>query len=127
MALLSKADIVAADDIRHEDVDVPEWGGTVRVRGLTGAQRSAIEGTMMAARGQEVSMRVDMFARLRQKLLAEAIVGEDNKPLLTEKEVAGKSGRVLDRLFAKASELSGMDNDAVEEMAGNSGAAPSGG
>lgn len=127
MALLSKKDILAADDIRHEDVPVPEWGGEVRVRGLTGAQRSAIEGTMMAIKGQEVSVRADMLARLRQRLLSEAIVGEDGKPLLTEKEVAGKSGAVLDRLFAIASRLSGMNDEAVETLAGNSGAGPSAG
>ncbi|HEX6682429.1 MAG TPA: phage tail assembly chaperone [Candidatus Limnocylindrales bacterium] len=130
MALLSKKDILAADDIRHEDVPVPEWGGTVRVRGLTGAQRSLIEATMVAAKGQAVTVRVDAFQTLRERLVAACLVDEDGKRLFTDvevKQLGEKSGDVLTRLFNKAQELSGMDQAAVENMAGNSEAAPSGG
>lgn len=35
MALLSVDQILAADDIPSEVVDVPEWGGQVKVRGLS--------------------------------------------------------------------------------------------
>ena len=31
MKLLTGAAILAANDLPHEDVEVPEWGGTVRV------------------------------------------------------------------------------------------------
>ena len=31
MALLTRDEILAADDIKTEDVEVPEWGGDVRV------------------------------------------------------------------------------------------------
>ena len=39
MSLLSKEAILAAQDLPSEDVEVPEWGGTVRVRGLDGKGR----------------------------------------------------------------------------------------
>jgi hypothetical protein len=32
MTLLSKTAILCANDLQTEDVDVPEWGGAVRVR-----------------------------------------------------------------------------------------------
>lgn len=130
MALLSKADILGADDIPHEDVAVPEWGGTVRVRGLTGGQRSLIEATMIAAKGQEVSVRTEAFKTLRERLVAACLVDESGKRLFSDKEVtalAEKSGKVLGRLFEIAQRLSGMDDDAVEEMAGNSDAGQSAG
>lgn len=130
MALLSKADILAADDIRYEDVKIPEWGGEVRVRGLTGAQRSLIEATMVAAKGQSVTVRVEAFQTLRERLVAACLVDEKGARLFSDKEVRAlgeKSGDVLTRLFNKAQELSGMDEAAVEEMAGNSEAGQSAG
>ena len=130
MALLSKADILGADDIPAEDVPVPEWGGTVRVRGLTGAQRSLIEATMVAAKGQSVTVRTEAFQTLRERLVASCLVDEAGKRLFTDKEIfklGEKSGKVLGRLFGIAQRLSGMDDEAVEEMAGNSDAGQSAG
>jgi len=40
--MLSAADIWAAKDIREEEVEVPEWGGSVRVRGLDLVQIAAV-------------------------------------------------------------------------------------
>ena len=42
MSLLSAAEILAADDLPTEDVEVSEWNGTVRVRALTGAERDKL-------------------------------------------------------------------------------------
>lgn len=39
MKLLKKAEILGAEDLKHEDVPVPAWGGTVRVRMMTGTER----------------------------------------------------------------------------------------
>ena len=41
MAYLDKAAILTADDLGRREVAVPEWGGTVLIRGLTGAERDA--------------------------------------------------------------------------------------
>ena len=38
MALLSKAQILAAP-LPHVDVDVPEWGGSVRIQAFSGLVR----------------------------------------------------------------------------------------
>jgi hypothetical protein len=42
MAILSIEQILAADDIPSEVVQVPEWGGEVKVRGLSRAAFDAI-------------------------------------------------------------------------------------
>lgn len=46
MALLTAEQIKAAEDRAFEDVDVPEWGGTVRLRVMGAAVRRAWERRM---------------------------------------------------------------------------------
>ena len=43
MALLSKADILGCNDIPTELVEVPEWGGSVKVRGMTAGERDRFD------------------------------------------------------------------------------------
>ena len=52
MRILSREDIAQADDIVIEAVDVPEWGGTVLVKGMTGAERDRFEISMLADPGK---------------------------------------------------------------------------
>ena len=47
MSLLSKTAILTANDLQTEDVEVPEWGGAVRVRSFTGRERDAFESSMV--------------------------------------------------------------------------------
>jgi len=91
MALLTSGDILAADDLPWEDVPVPEWGGEVRVRGLNGSQRSLIEATMVAAKGQTVEIRVEAFKTLRERLIATCLVDAEGRRLFVDAEV-GKLG-----------------------------------
>ena len=42
MALLSKEQILKSDDLKSEIVAVPEWGGDVKVRVMTGTELSLI-------------------------------------------------------------------------------------
>lgn len=46
MPLLSKTDILCANDLQTEDVEVSEWGGAVRVRSFTGRERDAFEASV---------------------------------------------------------------------------------
>ena len=73
MGLLTKERILAVDDIVTEDVDVPEWGGTVRVRGLSGTERDAFESSMIERRGKKVETNL---TNLRAKLVAASVVDE---------------------------------------------------
>ena len=52
IGLLSAAAILSAADLPHEDVAVPEWGGTVRIRTMTSGARDEYEQKMLAAKGQ---------------------------------------------------------------------------
>ncbi|OSM43459.1 hypothetical protein [Nesterenkonia sp. PF2B19] len=124
MTLLSKSDILGADDLPTRDVEVPEWGGTVRVRGLTGQGRDAFEMKMAASR-----KNLGAVDDVRASLAAKCIVGEDGERMFTDKEVVQlgrKSGAALDRVYGAIRELSGMDEGAAEEAVEDFGEAAGG-
>lgn len=111
MTILDRNAILAAQDLAHEDVAVPEWGGTVRVRMLSGAERDAFIAGMVDAEG-----KADL-ADYRTRLLSFALVGEDGARLFTNADVAslaGKSAPAIDRVFAVADRLNRIGNAAVD-------------
>jgi hypothetical protein len=128
MALLTRAQIDTAPDRIFEDVEVPEWGGTVRLLALSGTERDAYEASMVrvGTTGKVAGVNLlDASARL----LAKCIVDEDYQRLYTDKEVqalGSRNGKVIKRLYARAQKISGLGKDAVEDAAGNSEPAPSG-
>lgn len=125
--LLTADAILSADDRATEDVPVPEWNGTVRVMALSGTDRDAYESAMVdARRNGNATVRLHNF---RAKLVVKCLVDAEGKRLFEDKQVtalAEKSGAVLDRLFDVARRLSGMNEKAVEEAAGNSESGQSG-
>jgi hypothetical protein len=118
MTTLNRKDILAISDIRIEVVDVSEWwGGTVCVRGLTGAERDRFEASIVqtTTKDQKVNM-----VNIRAKLCVLSICDEDGKRLFTDGEVkvmAEKSAAALQRIFIVAQRLSGIGEDAVKELA----------
>lgn len=116
MTLLSKDAILGADDLITEDCEVPEWGGTVRVRMMTGAERDAFEESLSRTKGKSVRANL---ANLRARLVARTVVGEDGKRLFTDAEagvLGQKSAAALDRVFDAARKLNGMTEKDVEEL-----------
>ena len=53
---LTRDAILQATDLTFEDVAVPEWGGVVRVRGLTGTERDAFEASVVGRQGSNLSL-----------------------------------------------------------------------
>lgn len=128
MALLTRAQIDAIDDRKWEDVPVPEWGGEVRILGLSGTERDAFQASMvrMGSQGNVAGVNLlDTSARL----LAKCIVDEDFNRLYSDKDIkalGGKNGAVVRRLYKDAQRISGLTKESVEDAAGNSEAAQSG-
>ncbi len=109
MALLSKAAILAAKDLKHEDVDVPEWGGAVRIQQMTGA--TAEEFAKSAADGR--------FSITRY--VAACMVDKNGDRLFSDAEVeemGRKNAAVIQRLFKVAQRLNN-DTASVEDVAKN--------
>ncbi len=120
-ALADAAAILAAPDFVYEDVQVPEWGLTVRVRGMSGAQRDAFM-TAIAQSDGRGRVKVDMTNRLA-KFAVQVVVDADGRRLFRDDQVgelSAKSAAALERIYDVGQRLSGLSADAVEALAGNS-------
>jgi hypothetical protein len=118
--VLTRDQIRDADDRQIEAVEVPEWGGMLYVRGLSGVDRDSFEMTMIQTRGRksEVNLR-----NLRAKLVVRTAVDSEDpevaKPLFELKDVewlGRKSAAALQRVYAVAQRLSGLSAEDVEEL-----------
>ena len=125
MTLLSKTAILTAQDLQTEDVEVPEWGGAVRVRSFTGRERDAFEASMVRGEGRD--RKVDL-TNMRARLVGLTVIDETGQRLFTDEEVdllGAKSGAALDRVFAVAQKLNGLSGADVDELSKNSSGVPS--
>lgn len=116
---LSRDQILAADDLETREVDVPEWGGTVKVKALTGKERDAYEASLRVTRGNQTAVDT---SNLRAKLVGRALVDDEGKRVFTDQDInalGGKSALVLDRLFDIVAEMSGL-NESEEDAEKNS-------
>lgn len=116
MPLLTRENILAADDLGRELVNVPEWGGDVYVRGLTGKERDQFEASMIDQRGKSQTVNLQ---NIRAKLAGLSICDENGKRIFTDADLAalaGKSALALNRVFEVARRLSGLGDDDVKEL-----------
>ena len=125
MTLLSKSAILAAIDLPSVTVEVPEWGGSVAVKALSGAERDAFEATLSTGEGTD---RKANLTNLRAKLCVCALVDEAGAPLFSASDIEAlgkKSAAALQRCFEAAQKLSGMTPNAKAEAGNDSAASPS--
>ena len=125
--MLSREQILSADDRKTEDVEVPEWGGTVRVRALSGAERDAYEAGLVQLRSDGTRRLTMQNARAR--LVSLSLCDEQGNRLFSDADVSelgDKSAAALERVFDVASRLSGLTDGDIEEMAETFADAPSG-
>ena len=119
MPYLTREQILKADDLPTEDVEVPEWGGVVRVRALTGAERDALEAAVLDVRGKNVRVRLE---NARALIVAMSVVDEDGNRLFSDKDVKAlgqKSAAALDRVASVAMRLAGLTKEDLEELTKN--------
>jgi hypothetical protein len=120
MALLTRDEILQVQDLPTEQVHVPEWGGDVLVRALTGAERDMFEQSIVEQRGRNTRMNLQ---NIRAKLVALTVVDEQGNRIFKDEDVkwlGNKSAAALDRIFEVAQRLSGLRDEDVEELAKNS-------
>lgn len=102
------------------------WGGTVKVKGLSGRDRDRYETSFARYEGGK---RIVSFENARAKLVALTVVDEQGKRVFTDqqvRELGELDGASLDRVFEAAQELSGLGENAVSEMVNTLGNAQSG-
>lgn len=124
--MLTKQDIIKCTDIETREVAVPEWGGSVLLRSMTGEERDEWEqGNQMRNKGEGQPVNVRGF---KVDLLARVIRDPENplKPLFDKKdliELNKKNAKPISDLFAVACKMNGIGDDQVKQMEKNSQAA----
>ena len=118
--ILSRDQILQANDVQIRELDIPEWGGIVFVRGMTGRERDRYEHSCVEQKGKDT--RINM-KNARAKLVVLCTVDENGKRIFGDADIAllaDKSAKALDRIFSVAQELSGISKDDMEELTKNS-------
>lgn len=113
---LDAESILAADDLKSEQVDVPEWGGHVFVRVMKGHERDSFEASIMKGQGID-------YQKIRAKMAVLVLCDSKGKRLFGQKHIndlAEKSAAALDRVFEVAQRINRITDKDVQELQGNS-------
>jgi hypothetical protein len=136
MPLLNRKQILDYQDRKTEDVAVPEWEGSVRVRALSLLERNSYFQFVLKPvmtrdhKGRKVeTLETDREKQiaLGAKLVSMAVIDEDGRPVFSQEDVmllAEKSAAPIDRIAEVVSRISGLAQNAVEEAEKNSDPVP---
>lgn len=116
---LTRDAILEANDLKTEIVSVPEWGGDVSVRSMTGQERDAFEQALVSERGPDASQNL---SNIRARLVTLSAVDDNGNRLFTDADIVPlgrKSAAALDRVFTVAQRLNGIGAKDVEDLAKN--------
>lgn len=117
--VLGRDAILAAGDLESEVVPVPEWGGGVVVRTMTGLDRDRWEARLRAHRTEGGTVTLD---HARAELVVATVVGADGQPLFGYDDVealSAKSAKALDRVVAVAQRINGLGRDDLDDAVKN--------
>ncbi len=106
MSMLTRDQILAASDIEYNTVSVPKWGGDVRIRSMTGADRATLVAT---CRDEESEGKFDTI------MIALCAVDENGNRMFSVKDVEAlgqKSVESLNLIARAIRDLNGIGIDA---------------
>ena len=115
--MLSKKDILTAEDIQKELVQVPEWGGEVMVHGLTCGEKDKYEQSLVSESG-----KVDLKGATAT-LITLCVRDDKGCQIFSPADVmalTNKAARPMERISKVAQKLSGMGKNDLEDMVKNS-------
>ena len=112
--MLDRQSIINAQDLPIEKVPVPEWGGSVLLRGLNSGQRDRYidEHVKIESKGGRPEVSIASSEAL---LVSMCIVDKDGNRIFSDTDapaLAAKSGKVLHRLAAIIEQMSGLGKKA---------------
>lgn len=120
MTVLSKDAIKQATDYKVEKVSVPEWGGDVYLKTLSGTERDAFE----------EGYAEQKMKNFRARFLVLTLCDESGERMFSDDEAAdlgGKSAVVLNRLFDAAWALNAFRTEDVDALGNDLASDQSGG
>jgi hypothetical protein len=118
MAVLSRDAIKKAQDWKLEKVEVPEWGGDVYLKTLSGTERDLFEDGYADQK----------MKNFRARFLALSLCDDNGERLYGDdaaSELGTKSSVVLNRLFDKAWALNAFRTEDVDALGNDSPSDPS--
>ena len=116
--LLTKEAILQSKDYQDEVINVPEWGGSVRLKTMSGVERDMFETeAMKRKKGDKIELK-----GLKSFLLMLTLVNDKGERLFAEAdidELNKKSGAVIDTLFVKCQDLNKLTQGSLEDSVKN--------
>ena len=112
MGFLKREAILAASDLGTADVEVPEWGGSIRVRQMTLRERGEFAKRATGEDGAVVGAW----------LVSAVAVDEAGAPIFKPddvKDLEKRSWKALDRVVAAILKLNRLDDERVADAAKN--------
>lgn len=117
--ILNRDTILQADDLAREQVDVPEWGGQVYVRMMTGEERDRWE--MSISKRRSNNGDIDLNG-IRAALAVIVVCDEKGNSVFKPedaKALAKKNGTAIERICFAARKLSRLDDADIEDSKKN--------
>ena len=117
MGLITSANaILTKDDFRYEVINVPEWGGDLRLKSLSGMERSQII--------RMTQKQKDTADGVFEKCIIFAAVDNDGRKIFEDNEATlkvlqTKDAGVTQKIGQKVLEISGLTKDALENAEKN--------
>ena len=105
-----------ARQIKREPLELPELGGTVWIKGMSGEERDEFEKSCRDPKGR-------LRRNIRARLVVLTAVAEDGSRLFRDDDIpmVGKLRvDIIQKMFNKAQELSGLSDADVDELGGAS-------
>lgn len=106
---LDRKSILAADDVRKEKVSVPEWGGDVYLRVLSGTDRDRFEESYADQKMKAFRLRFLLLALCDER--GERLFEDDEADVLGR-----KSSVVINRLFEAGWKINAFTQEAVDAL-----------
>lgn len=118
MPILTREAILNADDLQRVLVPVPEWGGEVFVRTMTGSERDRFEEAVLKTSDDDTTS----MEGARALLASMTVVDEHGRQLFSEADIrllGQKNAKALNRIMNVAQRLSGLTKADLKELTKN--------
>lgn len=116
---ISKESILQFKSKPTVTVNVPEWGGVVHVRVMSGTERDDYEDETFRLNGSDVSLN---RKNARARLLVRCIADEAGQRIFSDEDadaLGGQPANIIDKVYAEALKVNGFTKQDVEELVKN--------
>lgn len=118
---LTRDQILSNKSFRSKTIQIDEWGGEVRLKAISGAEREALEDAVYERIGDK--LQVKKGASLLTALLLRSMCDDDGNRLFQDGDIEfirGIDSVTLNKLFKVAADVNGLSGEEEREIEKNS-------